>query len=381
MVDREAVQHQHGRIARSPTTSRFSATSGRTRPGSRAFRIMRLCTHRASGWWRRPSSPARSSSSRRSRSCSPWASPAAGGRRCGASRAAVGGAGRRHRHRRLRARHVVPGVGAAARHRHAAADLRPAVAAQGDPAIGGAEGAARRGGDLPGRAARRAAGGHGRAARPRLVRLHRGVQGRLPGGPRGRLHRHHVRPQRRLDRARRRRRGRRRGRRAGRRRRRAPAAQPGAREHHQDRRRPAALDLRHVLGGGGPRASSPPTASRWSGRAATWRCWPCWRAGACSPTCRSRCCAGRLAGAPPRRVPDALRARPSAASGGTSSSATSGASRRASWPCSRSARWRRRGPGRPSPRSSSASRSASPPWPSSASCCRPAALTARAADE
>ena len=40
--------------------------------------------------------------------------------------------------------------------------------------------------------------------RARLVRLRRQLQGRLPRGPRDRLHRHHLRAQRRLDRARRR---------------------------------------------------------------------------------------------------------------------------------------------------------------------------------
>ena len=39
----------------------------------------------------------------------------------------------------------------------------------------------------------------------------------------------------------------------------AQAAGPGAREHDQVRRRPAAEHLRHVLGRRGPRAGSPPT--------------------------------------------------------------------------------------------------------------------------
>ena len=39
-----------------------------------------------------------------------------------------------------------------------------------------------------------------RRARARLVRLRRQLQGRLPRGPRDRLHRHHLRAQRRLDR-------------------------------------------------------------------------------------------------------------------------------------------------------------------------------------
>src|SRR4029079_4425477 len=66
-------------------------------------------------------------------------------------------------------------------------------AAQGRAALGGAEGAPRRGGDLPdgGR------GGRGRGHRPgdgpRVVRVGRLVQGRAARGSRGRFHRPHVR--------------------------------------------------------------------------------------------------------------------------------------------------------------------------------------------
>ena len=100
----------------------------------------------------------------------------------------------------------LPRVGAPARDRHPAADLRAAVAAQGDPALGRAEGAPRRGRGLP-RAGRGGAAASGRAAaRPGLVRLRRLVQGRVPRGRRGRLHRHHVRAERGQRAARRRRR-------------------------------------------------------------------------------------------------------------------------------------------------------------------------------
>ncbi len=174
-------------------------------------------------------------------------------------------------------------VATAARRRHAAPDLRSAVAAQGDPPLAGPEGAARRGGDVPrggrGRAAPR---GERSAPRPRLVRLRRLLQGRVPRGPRGRLHRHHVRAERGLDPARRSPGPRRRRARGRRRRSRAPAARAGAREHDQVRRRPAADRRSARSGPSRVSARSPPTSQPRAGRAATSHCsW-------CSPPGRVR---------------------------------------------------------------------------------------------
>ena len=83
---------------------------------------------------------------------------------------------------------------AAARRRRAAARVRAPVAAQGDPARERLQGAARRGRDLPPRSARRRRPpARRRTRRARLVRVHGRVQGRAARGPRGRVHRHHVR--------------------------------------------------------------------------------------------------------------------------------------------------------------------------------------------
>ena len=93
------------------------------------------------------------------------------------------------------------------------------------------------------------------------------------------------------------------GDRAGRRRRRCTGRSPGCRRTRS--RSPSACCSRPSARSGRPRASasSPRTASRSSGPAATSRCCSCWRAGACSPTCRSRSCAGRHARrSAPRRV-------------------------------------------------------------------------------
>ena len=110
----------------------------------------------------------------------------------------AGGARRRHRGGGLRAGAVAARGAAAADRRDAAADLRAAVAAQGDPARRRAEGAAttrrRPIARSSRRAARRAASS---AARAGLVRLRGLLQGRVPRGPGDRLHRDHVRRQRR----------------------------------------------------------------------------------------------------------------------------------------------------------------------------------------
>ena len=82
-----------------------------------------------------------------------------------------------------------PDQRAAARGRRAAARLRPAVAAQGDPARERLQGAARRGRDLRAGARRGPSSRARRARRPRLVRVHALLQGRAPGGARGRVHR------------------------------------------------------------------------------------------------------------------------------------------------------------------------------------------------
>ena len=171
-----------------------------------------------------------------------------------------------HRAGGLRAAVVAARGAAAARRRHAAADLRAAVAAQGDPARGGPEGAARRGGHVPlgGRRRRGAAGDERRLGLDwfAFVVSFKGVF--LEGleivfivitfG----LNADSIA----LAVARRRDR---RGDRARRRLRAAQAAGPRAREHDQVRRRPAAQHLRHVLGRRGPRAGSPPTT-----RACSW---------------------------------------------------------------------------------------------------------------
>ena len=101
------------------------------------------------------------------------------------------GAGRRRRRARARP-HGHPDQRASDRRRRAAADLRPSVAAQGHPAGQRLQGPARRGRHLrQGAAAARAAGAE--AGRDRLVLVHRRVQGGVPRGARGGVHRRHVR--------------------------------------------------------------------------------------------------------------------------------------------------------------------------------------------
>ena len=138
------------------------------------------------------------------------------------------------------------------------------------------------------------AAGRRAAPRARLVRLRRLLQGRLPRGAGGRLHRHHLRAERRQR----------------------AAAAVGARspaaivltigavahrpladvpaEHDQVRGRPAALHVRHVLGRrrarmvlGGRRERSP-------GRAATSRSCSCSGPGRPSRGRQSGCCGGSL---------------------------------------------------------------------------------------
>ena len=131
-----------------------------------------------------------------------------------------------------------------------AARLRPAVAAQGDPARERLQGAARRGRDLRARAAEAGRGAR-RARRDRLVRLHALLQGRLPRGARGRVHRPHLRQRAGNDPARGRsappppscssRRGVARAR----------AARPRARERNEVRGRRDADDVRDLLVGRG----------------------------------------------------------------------------------------------------------------------------------
>ena len=99
--------------------------------------------------WRAPSRW-----SRRSRSCSRSASRAAGDRRSGASPPRSVALDRHRRRARPGAREP-PDRLAAPRRRRGVADLRAAVAAQGDPARERPEGAARRGSDLRSRGRRR----------------------------------------------------------------------------------------------------------------------------------------------------------------------------------------------------------------------------------
>ena len=161
-----------------------------------------------------------------------------------------------------------------------------------------------------------AAAGSEQPRRARLVRVHGRLQGRPARGPRGRLHRDHLRQRAGPPRPGGRRRGR--GARARRRRGRAGArpARARAREHDQVRGRPAADDLRH--------ASGPPRAPASTGRATSSRCsgcspsWPRSRSGSCG-----RCGAGASAPAGGgERMRSSARVRPR--SGGTSSSATTG---------------------------------------------------------
>ena len=79
------------------------------------------------------------------------------------------------------------------RRRRAAARLRAAVAAQGDPALERLQAAARRGRGVPARAGRGRGGGRRAAGRARLVLVHGRLQGRPARGAGGRLHRDHVR--------------------------------------------------------------------------------------------------------------------------------------------------------------------------------------------
>ena len=158
------------------------------------------------------------------------------------------------------------------------ARLRAAVAAQGDPALERLQAAARRGRGIPARAG----AGRGRrrraAGRARLVLLHRVVQGRPARRTGGRLHRDQLRKRARPARRRDRRRGRgagggRRGRRAG-----ARPAAAGSGEHDQVRCRPAAEELRLLLGRRGRRRGVAATSSRcspWSPSWAASRGWRC----------------------------------------------------------------------------------------------------------
>ena len=155
---------------------------------------------------------------------------------------------------------------AAGRRRRAAAGLRAAVAVQGHPAGERPQGPARRGRDLP-RSEARGGPGSGRRARAGSTGTRsRSLQGRAARGPRGRVHRRHVRRQRGAaialaaagaiaaviarDRA------------VGVGLR--TATGPRARERDEARRRAAAGHLRDVLG--------PPRARAVDGRAATPRC-------------------------------------------------------------------------------------------------------------
>ena len=104
--------------------------------------------------------------------------------------------GRVHRSGRLRAGHLAARGRAAARDRRAAPDLRASVAAQGRPEVLRPQSHARRGprstprrSSRPRRPARSDRG-------PRLVLVRRQLQGCLPRGRRGRVHRDHLRPER-----------------------------------------------------------------------------------------------------------------------------------------------------------------------------------------
>src|SRR3954451_5591335 len=136
--------------------------------------------------------------------------------------------------------------------RWAAAGVRPAVAAQGDPAGRRLQGAARRGGRVRGGTGRRT--GRGRIRRRlRLLRLHGRVQGRSAGGSGGGVHRRHLRREPRQHPARRGGcgcggRGGAPGRRCG-----AGTAGGGAGEHAEVRGGAPADDVRDVLGRRGRR--------------------------------------------------------------------------------------------------------------------------------
>ena len=185
----------------------------------------------------------------------------------------------------------IPRGAAAARHRDVAADLRAPVAAQGGHALGRPQVAARRAGDLRSEeaAARRGADrdGHG----TRRVRVRRVVQRGVPGGPRGRVHRPHVR---RLRRQRPAGRGRQRGRRGDRPRRRCPrpAAARGCRRTRSSTASGCCCRRSGRSGRSRVSVSSRPGTRACPGRVTTGRFSRCSLAGSSSARSLSGCCGG-----------------------------------------------------------------------------------------